>query len=205
MLNSRVRNDEDDGVIVDPKQKQPGEKSALVFIWLTILIVIADLVTKYWASSNIEYGRAIYVLPFFDLTLLHNPGAAFSFLADAGGWQRWFFTAISAGVSVMLAVWLYRLPSSQKWLGLALALILGGALGNLYDRVTLGYVVDFLSFHGSFFQAVMGSERFPAFNIADAAISVGAVMMIIDVIKDIIAEKKDSDNDEKIKKNSGDK
>ena len=178
----------------DPKQKQPGEASALIFLWISLVVIVVDLGTKYLASTMIEYGHAIYVMPYFDLTLLHNPGAAFSFLADAGGWQRWFFTAIAVGVSIMLITWLYKLPRHQKWLAVALALILGGALGNLYDRVMYGYVIDFLSVHGEIFQWLTGSPRFPAFNIADSAISVGAVMMIIDVIKEMQEERKAKQN-----------
>ena len=103
----------------------------------------------------------------------HNYGAAFSFLSDAGGWQRYGFSILAAGVSAVIAVWLARQPTDRWFESLALALILGGALGNLYDRVTLGYVVDFLDFHWS-------GHHFPAFNVADSGISVGAVMLIID-------------------------
>ena len=104
---------------------------------------------------------------------MHNTGAAFSFLSDAGGWQRYGFSILAAGVSAVIAVWLARQPTERWFESLALALILGGALGNLYDRVTLGYVVDFLDFHWS-------GHHFPAFNVADSGISVGAVMLIID-------------------------
>ena len=105
---------------------------------------------------------------------VRNYGAAFSFLSDAGGWQRWFFAVLSTAVSAVITVWIFRLPKS-KWIeSLALALILGGALGNLYDRVMLGYVVDFLDFHWS-------GWHFPAFNIADSGISVGAILLILDM------------------------
>ncbi len=126
------------------------------------------------ASNQLQYARPVEILPVLNFTLLHNPGAAFSFLSDAGGWQRWFFTVVSAAVSAVLLVWLLRLQRSEKLLALSLALILGGAIGNLYDRVSLGYVVDFISFHYS-------GWYFPAFNIADSAISVGAVLMIVDM------------------------
>jgi signal peptidase II len=110
-----------------------------------------------------------------DLTLLHNRGAAFSFLSDAGGWQRWFFAAIALGVSGWIAWWLRTLPAGKAWLATALSLILGGAIGNLIDRMLLGYVVDFISAH-------WGRHYFPAFNVADSAITVGAVMMVIDTL-----------------------
>lgn len=133
-----------------------------------------DMWTKNLASSQLQYARPVEILPILNFTLLHNPGAAFSFLSDAGGWQRWFFTTVSTVVSVVLLVWLLRLQRNEKLLAPSLALILGGAIGNLYDRVSLGYVVDFISFHHS-------GWYFPAFNIADSAISVGAVLMILDM------------------------
>lgn len=145
-------------------------------LWLVLsgVIFILDIWTKNLASSQLQYARPVEILPILNFTLLHNPGAAFSFLSDAGGWQRWFFTVVSTIVSVVLLVWLLRLQRSEKLLALSLALILGGAIGNLYDRVSLGYVVDFISFHYS-------GWYFPAFNIADSAISVGAVLMILDM------------------------
>ena len=118
--------------------------------------------------------QSIPVLSFFKLTLLHNSGAAFSFLADAGGWQRGFLVVVSAGVSLFIAAWLFRVYQTQALLSWALCLILGGAIGNLVDRAVQGYVVDFLVFY-------YNSFHFPAFNIADAAISVGAVIMVIEM------------------------
>lgn len=118
--------------------------------------------------------ESIHVLPIFKLTLLHNRGAAFSFLDDAGGWQRWFLVVVSSGVSLFIAGWLFRVYRDQKLLSWALCLILGGALGNLVDRAFQGYVVDFLVFHYDGFY-------FPAFNIADAAISSGAALLILDM------------------------
>lgn len=149
---------------------------ALPWLWLSALVIVLDLGTKYLASSNLDYGMPVPVLPFFNLTLLHNTGAAFSFLADQGGWQRWFFAVLAVGVSIMLIAWLYRLPRSDRWLPIALALVLGGALGNLYDRLVLGYVVDFIHVY-------YGNYHFPAFNIADCAISVGAVMIALDMFR----------------------
>ncbi len=149
--------------------------SALVWLWLTVLVVAVDLLTKYLANTTLPYGIPHPQLPVFDLTLLYNKGAAFSFLAGAGGWQRWLFTLIALLVSAVLLVWMYRTPRPQRWLGCALALVLGGALGNLYDRVVQGYVIDFISVH-------YNQYYFPAFNLADTAISIGAVMLIIDML-----------------------
>ncbi len=146
----------------------------MVWYGLSLIIVVLDQLTKWLASSNLDYGQSLEILPFFNFTLWHNTGAAFSFLSDAGGWQRGFFAVVSAVVSVVLVVWMYRLPKEQKLLLLALALILGGAVGNLYDRVALGYVVDFIDVYYK-------NSHFPAFNIADSAISIGAGIMLLDM------------------------
>lgn len=155
----------------------------LRWLWLSLAVVIIDLVSKYYAVDMLVYGIANPVWPMFDITLLYNPGAAFSFLADAGGWQRWFFAVVALGVSGMLVVWLKRTAREQWWLGLGLSLILGGALGNLYDRVVHGYVVDFISLHYQ-------DYYFPAFNLADSAITAGAVLLIIDML--FLEQKNDS-------------
>lgn len=146
---------------------------AALGLLLAGLIVLLDLWTKALASQYLEYGQPVVLLPVFNLTLQFNTGAAFSFLSDAGGWQRWFFSAIAAVVSLVLAIWILRLNPGQRLLLVSLSLILGGALGNLWDRLTLGYVVDFISLHYE-------NYYFPAFNIADSAISVGAVLMLLD-------------------------
>lgn len=151
------------------------QRTALSWLWLVAVVLVLDLFTKYQASSLLPYGVAHPQLPIFDLTLLHNTGAAFSFLAKAGGWQRWFFALIAVGVSITLLVWMARTPRQQRWLGVGLALLLGGALGNLYDRVVQGYVIDFISLH-------YDGYYFPAFNLADTAITIGATMLIIDMI-----------------------
>jgi signal peptidase II len=156
-----------------------------VFWLLLVIVVIAlDQWTKTLASQSLSYGRAIEVLPVFDLTLLHNKGAAFSFLSDAAGWQRWFFTAISSVVSIILLVWLLRLKRDEVWLAASLAFILGGAIGNLWDRIALGHVVDFISVHYQ-------DNYFPAFNIADSAITLGATIMVLDML--ISAKEKPSE------------
>ena len=139
---------------------------------LAAAILVVDQSTKLWAVAALELYRPVEILPFFNLTLLHNTGAAFSFLADAGGWQRWFLTALTLVISLAIAVWLWRIAARERITALCLSLILGGALGNLVDRVRLGYVIDFLDFHAA-------GWHWPAFNIADAAISCGAVALIV--------------------------
>lgn len=145
--------------------------------WLapSAAIVVLDLATKAWASAALRYGEAVEVTPFFNLVLVHNTGAAFSFLAGAGGWQRWFFSIVAVVISGVL-VWMLRKPGTGVLVSAALALVLGGALGNLYDRVTLGYVVDFVQLHA-------GGWYFPAFNVADSAITAGVVLLIWDSIR----------------------
>lgn len=140
---------------------------------LAVLIVVLDQLTKQWVSSSFSYGESLELLPFLNLTLVHNMGAAFSFLSDAGGWQRWFFAIVSLIVSVVLIVWLSRLPARQYLLATALSLVLGGAIGNLWDRVFLGYVIDFVDI---FYQ----KYHWPAFNVADTAITVGAILLILE-------------------------
>ena len=146
-----------------------------VWRWYTLalLVVILDQVSKGVASSALDYADPVAVTFFFNWTLLHNPGAAFSFLSDAGGWQRWFFVAVSVVVGLVLVIWMGRLPRGDRWPLASLGLILGGAIGNLWDRLVHGYVVDFIQLH-------YGGWYFPAFNIADAAITVGAVILLAD-------------------------
>lgn len=152
------------------------QRGSLLWLWLSALVIVLDLSTKWLADSTLQMYQQVPVIPgLFSFTLAYNPGAAFSFLADSGGWQRWFFIAVAVGVSVLLVIWLARL-AREKWLeAMALALILGGALGNLYDRVVHGHVVDFILVHWQ------QSWFFPAFNIADSAITVGAVLLIVDM------------------------
>lgn len=148
-------------------------------LWLFLLaavVIVLDQLTKSMASTQLVYGVPRTVFPGFDLLLAHNFGAAFSFFADAGGWQRWGLAAIAVAASVFIVLWLLRLPREQMLLGAALACILGGALGNLYDRVALGYVVDFISVY-------YGEWRFATFNIADVALNVGAFLIVVDMIR----------------------
>lgn len=145
--------------------------------WLGIaaLVIVLDQVTKLWITSHFVFGEKLPVLGVFDLVLAHNTGAAFSFLHDAGGFQRWLFSGIAIVASAWI-VWLLRRHATQMLFALALSLILGGALGNLIDRVAYGYVVDFLAFH-------WGEHYFPAFNVADSAITIGAALLILDSVR----------------------
>jgi len=145
----------------------------LKWLWLSALVVVLDLTAKAAASHYLTLYQALPVFPGFNLTLMHNTGAAFSFLHDASGWQRWFFAIIAIVVSAGIIYWMKGLKPHQVWLAAALALVLGGALGNLWDRLTLGYVVDFI-------EVYYRQWRWPAFNVADSAITVGAVLLVID-------------------------
>ncbi|NRP94681.1 Lipoprotein signal peptidase [Marinobacterium sp. xm-g-59] len=149
--------------------------SALQWLWLSLAIVVLDLGSKALASSMLSYNLPISILPIFDLRLLHNTGAAFSFLASEAGWQRWLFVAIAVVVSVLIVHWLRQTEPEQKIQAFGYAAILGGALGNLFDRTVHGYVVDFLSFH-------YAGWYFPAFNIADVGITLGAIALIVDAL-----------------------
>lgn len=158
----------------------------LRWLWLAVLVIAVDLGTKAMATAWLTYGQPVPVMPMFNLTLLHNTGAAFSFLAGADGWQRWFFVILALGVSGVLVRWLSTLRQHETWMAIAIVLILGGALGNVYDRIVHGYVVDFLHLHA-------GGYHFPAFNIADSAITIGAVMMIIDMFRNTSSHNDDGD------------
>jgi signal peptidase II len=145
--------------------------------WLALaaVVIALDQVTKALIQARFEYGERLPVTGFFDLVLVFNRGAAFSFLSDADGWQRGFFIAVAVAASVLI-VYLLRKHAAERWFALGLALILGGALGNLWDRVALGHVVDFLLFH-------YRGWHWPAFNVADSAISVGAAILIVDGLR----------------------
>lgn len=147
-----------------------------VLLTMSCLIFILDRLTKYLCNTYLNYGDPVTVFPGFDLLLAYNSGAAFSFLNDAGGWQRWLLTGFSSAISVLLIIWIIRLPKHEKLSAIALCLILGGALGNLYDRMFNGYVVDFISVYYQ-------SYRFATFNIADSSVFIGACLMILDIFK----------------------
>jgi signal peptidase II len=145
--------------------------------WLGVstAVVALDLASKAWITASFRYGETREITPFFNLVLAHNTGAAFSFLAGQGGWQRWFFTAVAVVISVALVVMLRRHRGSRA-VALAFALVLGGALGNLWDRLTLGYVVDFVQLHAA-------GYSWPAFNVADSAITIGMVLLVLDSLR----------------------
>lgn len=145
----------------------------LVWVGLSIIAIILDQWTKSIAVTHLYYADPVPVLPFLNWTLLYNYGAAFSFLSDAGGWQRYFFTTLAGLVSVVFVFWLMRMPKQLKVLPMAIALILGGAIGNLIDRISLGYVVDFIHVY-------YNNSHFPAFNLADSAITLGVILLLID-------------------------
>ena len=142
--------------------------------WLAVsaAVVALDLATKAWVSAAFTPGETREVTSFFNMVLMYNTGAAFSFLANAGGWQRWFFTTVTIAISAVI-VYMLRRQHGERTVAFALALVLGGALGNLYDRVTLGHVVDFIQLHAA-------GYYWPAFNVADSAISVGVAILIWD-------------------------
>ncbi|MGO2234761.1 lipoprotein signal peptidase [Marinomonas sp. UCMA 3892] len=141
---------------------------------LALILFVLDWVTKQAVVSNLFYGQEIAVFPFFDLTLRYNTGAAFSFLAQAGGWQRWFFSLIALAVVVGISWRLVKIAETNRLESLALTFVLGGAIGNLYDRLVYGHVVDFLQFHWQ------QSWYFPAFNLADSAITIGVILMLLE-------------------------
>ncbi|MEO8965896.1 MAG: signal peptidase II [Gammaproteobacteria bacterium] len=151
------------------------KKTGLRWLWLTVVVLVLDRVSKYFALEYLPPYSEVPVFPHFNFTLAYNKGAAFSFLNSASGWQAWMFGCIAAVVSIAILIWLYRLSSKQRWLCIALTLIVGGALGNLSDRILYGYVIDFLDFYAA-------NMHWPAFNVADSAICLGAFMLFWDAI-----------------------
>jgi signal peptidase II len=149
------------------------EKTMLKWLWLAVLVLVLDQVSKQLVNSGMQLYQTIELLPFFQLTYLRNQGAAFSFLSDAGGWQRWFFIALSVTASIGISIWLKRLTAARQPEAIAWSLVLGGALGNLIDRVLYGYVIDFLD-------VFYHSRHWPAFNVADSAITVGVLFLLYD-------------------------
>jgi len=149
-----------------------GTPGLLPWLGLALIVLIADQFTKTLILGYYRLGESHYVTSFFNVVRAHNTGAAFSFLADSSGWQRWFFTGIGV-IAAGFIVWLLRSHAGQKLFSFSLALIMGGAIGNVVDRLLHGYVVDFLDFH-------IAGRHFPAFNVADSAITVGAVCLVID-------------------------
>ena len=144
--------------------------------WITAWVIAFDQISKILADNYLLYQKAVELIPMFNLTLVYNKGAAFSFLADQGGWQRWFFLILTSAVSIFIYLWIRKLKPHQVLQYTALALILGGAIGNLIDRAIYGHVIDFLDVYYQ-------RHHWPAFNIADSAITVGAFLLIYDTLK----------------------
>ena len=167
-------------------------ESMLKWLWLTVLVVALDQITKQWASHTLQMYQPVKIIPMLNLFLAHNLGAAFSFLSDAGGWQRWLFTLIALVVSTVLVLWIRKLEHHERWVAIGLACILGGALGNVIDRIVFGHVIDFIQFYYhadtclpgfTLLQSAQGPQCiWPSFNIADSAITIGAAILIIDAI-----------------------
>ena len=164
-----------------PKSPRRTASSTSLALWLglALLVILADQITKTLVIGQFALGDSVGVYSFFNLVRVHNSGAAFSFLAGASGWQRWFFVGLGAVASVFI-VWMLKKYPSQRLFCAAISLILGGALGNVIDRLLHGYVVDFLQFHWSFLAPLFPGGFFPAFNIADSAITLGAIGLIAD-------------------------
>lgn len=158
-----------------PQKSHGWFNNTLAFAWLllSVLVVVLDLWTKDIATQSLALYRPVALTSWLNLTLAHNYGAAFSFLSDAGGWQRWLFTGLASVVTVVLIAWLVRLPTREKLVSAALGLIIGGAVGNLADRINHGYVVDFIDVY-------YRDWHWPAFNLADSAITCGVVLLLID-------------------------
>ena len=160
---------------------KPSSRGMLVWLGLAFAILLADQATKWWIVSFYRLGEGTPITSFFNIVRVHNPGAAFSFLAGAGGWQRWFFTVIGVGATAFI-LWMLRSHHHQKLFAFSLACIMGGAVGNVIDRVVHGYVVDMLDFHWRWLQPMFRGGHFPTFNLADTAITVGAIGLILDEI-----------------------
>jgi len=146
------------------------------WLWLSLLVFVLDQASKLWVVDNFELYESIQLFPSLNFTYVHNLGAAFSFLSSAGGWQRWFFVGFALIATTILLVWLRKLKPTERWMAVTISLVLGGAIGNLYDRISYGYVIDFIDVYYK-------SHHWPVFNIADAAISIGVVMMLVDAFK----------------------
>jgi len=156
-----------------PDMKMTSNKMAFFWLLMSTVVIALDLWTKGLATESLTLYRPVEVNGWLNMTLAHNYGAAFSFLSDAGGWQRWLFTGLASVVTLVLIIWLVRLPLEEKFTGAALGLIIGGAIGNLVDRIRLGYVVDFIDVYYK-------TSHWPAFNLADSAITGGVILLLID-------------------------
>lgn len=164
-------------MLTEEQLEKPAARTPFaIWIYVSAAVILLDQVSKWAIVKHVPLYEQIQVLPFFNITHQQNEGAAFSFLADAAGWQRWFFIALALGISAVIVVWLWRLRNAgQVVLSAGLALVLGGAIGNVIDRIRLGHVVDFV-------QVLIAGWPFPSFNVADSAITVGAVLLIVDAL-----------------------
>jgi signal peptidase II len=160
---------------ISRESSSPASQGLLPWLGIAFIVILLDQVTKVLILREFQLGDSRYVTDFFNIVRVHNTGAAFSFLADAAGWQRWFFVGLGA-VATVFIVWMLRRHGEQRLFSWALSLILGGAIGNVIDRLVHGYVVDFIQLH-------YGSAYFPSFNVADSAISVGAALLIFDELR----------------------
>ena len=158
----------------DARRKERG--GALRWLWCSLAVVIADQATKVAAVAWLDPTSSVELIPTLDLVLAYNTGAAFSFLSTAGGWQRWLFIGLAVVICGFILHWMRDLPRGARWYPLALSLILGGAVGNVIDRVRIGAVVDFIDFH-------VGDWHWPAFNVADSAICVGAALLVLGMFR----------------------
>ncbi len=164
-------------------------RNKMAFAWLliSVLIIVLDLWTKSLATESLTLYRPVELTSWLNMTLAHNYGAAFSFLSDAGGWQRWLFTGLASVVTLVLIVWLLRLPAKEKLTAAALSMIIGGAVGNLIDRIINGYVVDFIDVYYK-------DWHWPAFNLADSAITGGVILLLLDGLLLSMSGKRSEDN-----------
>ena len=170
------------------------ESRAIMRKWLYLIAILTaiDQITKYLAQELLVHAEPVPIIPHFNFLLVYNTGAAFSFLSDAGGWQRWFFVALAIGVCIYILIWLRNLKNSQTVLGLGLSLILSGALGNLIDRILYGKVTDFIDFFYLsqneclffFFRLPQNTCHWPTFNVADILISIGAGILLIQLLRE---------------------
>lgn len=161
---------------------------AIKWYILAIVVIALDQITKLVVAARIDHEKVVKVMPYFNLTHRRNEGAAFSFLADAGGWQRWGFSGLAFVVSIGIAIWIFKINGKERVNSLGLSLVLGGAVGNLIDRVAYGWVIDFLD-------AYWGSYHWPAFNIADIAISVGVFFLLLGGLLEFLKERSSAKND----------
>jgi len=152
----------------------------LKYLWISFVVIFIDQITKWMAEANLELGKTVYeVMPHLNFALAYNYGAAFSFLGDQGGWQRWFFVILATVVSIVILIWLARLKEKEAGLAVGLSLILGGAVGNLIDRFLHGRVIDFIDVYADWDVFFLHNGHFATFNVADIAINIGAVMLVV--------------------------